>query len=94
MGHLLIDAQPNAQKAELNVSGLSNGNYIVKVFVNETAKVKRLRSTVDSEYHGILKKRAASVARFFIRPCCFHHLPPDQSSTSAFNSKAQLWRHA
>jgi hypothetical protein len=42
MGHLLIDAQPNAQKAELNVSGLSNGNYIVKVFVNETAKVKRL----------------------------------------------------
>jgi hypothetical protein len=42
LGHLLIDAQPNTTKTEINVAGLSNGTYIVKVLVNELVKVKRL----------------------------------------------------
>jgi hypothetical protein len=42
MGHLVLDLAPNATKAELNVSGLSRGNYIVKVKVNENVEVRRM----------------------------------------------------
>jgi hypothetical protein len=43
VGHKVMEMQVNAQRAELDLSGLSAGNYIVKVKVNESVLVKRLQ---------------------------------------------------
>lgn len=45
VGHLLIDLNPDAQKAEINISTLPVGNYVVKVKVDDAVQALRLEVT-------------------------------------------------